>query len=265
MFGGTNVSERTIEEGGLTYISTIEGISFESDAFEETYYNIIGLFGDVYVPLKGNTPDKLARLLLDCCEEYRLVTGETLDLGSGYELTVKQIYVKDDEVWMELSKEGVLIDDEIIDISDGGTWILDMDIEGENDVVVFRTHVNNLLKDGNLVVIDGLWMIDYDDVFVIESGDSFGILEIDTIGSTWLAMYNNDTINLTRGSIQEIGGGLKFMVADSNNLEFTLIKERTEYPNLCPVREEEVPTSSPFMTAGVLGIALVLFQRRKQK
>ncbi|WP_321430749.1 S-layer protein domain-containing protein [uncultured Methanolobus sp.] len=228
IYGGSFVDYRTIKKRGLVYETQIEQMDFKSDAWKDTY-SIMELFGYVYVPLKNNTPDKLTKLLINSGDKYTLRLGSALELASGYELTAKQIDVSGDRVWMELSKNGEFIEDKVIHVDDktDGTWIYDTDIADEVNVEVFRVNVTNLFQGqvDSLVVVEGIWLIDYENILEIEIDDEFEILKVDRIVDKSIIMVNEETILLKRNSIQEIAEGMKLKVTDSDNLEFKLIRE----------------------------------------
>ncbi|QLC51103.1 pentapeptide repeat-containing protein [Methanolobus zinderi] len=229
VYGGSFINDRNIMKGGLAYETQIKQIDFESGAWGDSY-NAMGLFGDKYIPLKKNTPDKLTKLLLDNGDKYTLRVGSALELPNGYELTAKQIDVSGDKVWMELSRNGEFIDDRVIIAGDKtrGTWIFNTNVADEIGVEVMRVHVTNIFQGqvDSLVVVEGLWLIDYKDVLEIEIGNKFGKLEVESIGSNVIVMKNTCTVTLSKDNTVDIAEGMKFKVADSNNLKFNLIRDK---------------------------------------
>lgn len=229
VYGGSFIDDRNIKEGGLAYETQIKQIDFESDAWGDSYI-VMGLFGDTYIPLKNNTPDKLTKLLVDSGDKYTLRVGSALEMPNGYELTAKQIDAVGNKVWMEFSKDGEFIDDKVISVDDktDGTWIFDTNVADEIDVEVMRVHVTNIFQGqvDSLVVVEGIWLIDFENILEIEAGDEFGVLEVDRIDDNSIFMVNKDSILLTRNSMQEIAEGMKFKVVDSDNLTFNLIREK---------------------------------------
>ena len=124
--------------------------------------------------------DKLAKLVLDSDDKYTIRTGETLDLGEGYTLEAKQVDVDGEKVWLEFNKDGEYVDDEIVSVGTGdNTWTVELDdIQGEDDVVVLKVHVNQVFQGAvdSIAQIEGLWLIDYANAMKIESDDEFGEL-----------------------------------------------------------------------------------------
>ncbi|ETA68945.1 S-layer-related duplication domain [Methanolobus tindarius DSM 2278] len=228
IYGGSFVDNRYIKRDGLIYETQIQQIDFKYGAWEDTY-NVMELFGDVYVSLKDNTPNKLTNLIIDSDDKYTLRIGSTLELGGGYELTAKQIDVVGNKVWMEFSKDGEFIEDKVIlvDEKTDGTWIHNVNIADESNVEVFRVNVTNVFQGqiDSLVVVEGIWLIDYENIIELEIGDKFDVLIVDRIADSSMIMVNEDPILLRKNSIQEIAEGMKLKVADSDNLEFKVIRE----------------------------------------
>ncbi|WP_406661734.1 S-layer protein domain-containing protein [Methanolobus sp. ZRKC3] len=243
IYGGNFVSDRTINEGGLVYKTQIEQVEYESSAWDSETYPLIALFKDIYVPISDSDAGELARLLVDSGENYTLEVGETLDLGNGYELTLLQIDVIGDKVWLEFTKDGTLIDDEVIDTSAGpATWILDLDIAGENDVEVFRVNIAEISQAESSILINGLWLIDFQKVLEVETSDEFGILEVDSVTNSLYMVNYDESVYLRSGSIQEIAEGMKFKVTDdTENLTFYL--SRCVEP-IYPIADFTVNTTS---------------------
>ncbi|MDQ1275771.1 MAG: PGF-pre-PGF protein, partial [Euryarchaeota archaeon] len=182
-----------------------------------------------YIPINPNRADKLAKLVLDSDDKYTLGTGEILDLGQGYAIEVKQIDVNGSKVLLEFTKGGEFVDDEIISVVDNGinTWEVELDgIQGENDVVVLRVHVNQVFQGeiDSIVQIEGIWLIDYANATTIGSDEEFGKLNSVSINGDTLSITNADIFTLTRNSDEEIGQGMYFKIAD------TSISELRYYP-----------------------------------
>ena len=168
-----------------TYEIHVIGINYKCDSWSNDKYPLIHLFGENYVPLLANNDpiwkchvDKLAKLILDSDDKYTRKTGELLDLGEGYVIEVKQIDVDGEKVWLEFTKNGEFIDDEIISVADGSdrTWNVSLDgIQGEDNIVVMKVHVNQVFQGAfdSIAQIDGLWLIDYENTMTLEIGAQF--------------------------------------------------------------------------------------------
>ncbi len=232
-------SGNVIGEGGIVYSTKIQQVDYEYEkpSIGWDNYSLLGFFADKYIPLKSNSADKLAKLVLDSDDKYTVRTGETLDLGEGYSLQAKQVDVDGNKVWLEFDKDGEYVDDEIIDVGEGdSTWDVELDdIQDEDDVTVMKVHVNQVFQGAvdSIAQIEGIWLIDYANAIKIESDDEFGDLDDVSINGDTLNITNEDTFTLTRDSTNELAEGLSFKVADtpSNVLRFYLAKEITDPGN----------------------------------
>ena len=220
----SGISGRTIPENGLNYSTTIKSVDYEaSDAFNGTY-PVLGFFAQKYVPLKPNDASKIAKLVLDSDDKYTMRTGETLDLGSGYSLQAKQVDVDGKKVWLEFDKDGQYVDDQIVSTDTGNrTWTCEVDnVQGEDNVPVLKVHVNQVFQGtvDSIAQIEGLWLIDYANAMKINTSDEFGRLDNVAINGPNITIDNKNTLSLTRDSDQEIGQGMYFKVADSDELRY---------------------------------------------
>ncbi len=229
----TALNGRVIPEHGLKYSTTISNVAYKYKDGGWTTYPVIGFFAQKYVPIKATSADKLAKLIIDSKDKYTLKTGEKLDLGSGYSLSAKQVDVDGKKVWLEFDKDGQYIDDQIIS-TDGTTadktWTCQLDkIQGEDDVDVLKVHVNQVFQGAvdSIAQIEGLWLIDYANAIKISSDDEFGKLNNVAISGATINVDNDDTFTLTKNSDQEIGQGMFFKVADSNDVRYYPFVEQT--------------------------------------
>jgi S-layer protein (TIGR01567 family) len=243
-----------IGEGGLIYETTIQEVEYEyynPDAGWDNY-SLMGFFAEKYIPINPDKADKLSKLILDSDDKYTIRTGEMLDLGEGYAIEAKQVDVDGEKVWLEFTKDGEFVDDEIISVStaddEANTWDVELDdIEDEDDVIVLKVHVNQVFQGAvdSIAQIEGLWLIDYANAMTIESDDEFGNLDDVSIDGDTLKISNEDTFTLTRDSEEEIGEGMYFMIADtsSSDLRYYPYVEKTIGEEVSG--EEETPEETP--------------------
>ncbi|WMW24516.1 S-layer protein domain-containing protein [Methanolobus sediminis] len=231
IYGGNYVSDRTINEQGLEYTSSIMSADYECIAWEADSYYVMGLFGDVYVPLKADTSLQLARLIMDDGNRYTIIEGQSFKLGEGYTITPGQIDAKMGTVYLELSKDGNFIDAETLDISNGeATWVYKINVATKTNAEVMRIRVTDAFQGqaGNLMVVEGIWLTDFKNSIEIVTGDTYGVFEVENlpVNSCDLILKNNVPITLSSGSVQELMDELRFVVTDSSEyLEFYLTNE----------------------------------------
>jgi S-layer protein (TIGR01567 family) len=233
--------DRSVQAGNITYTTTIQQTEYEAGFDDEpgasnqnkTEFPVIGLFAEKYVPLDDDEADELVKLLLDTDDKYTLRTGTALQLPNGYAITAKQIDVEGNKVWMEFSKDGEFIDDEVINVEsagDGVTWTYDTDVGDKDDVIVFRVHVTQVFQGqvDSLAIIEGLWLIDYENILKIEDDDKFGKLEVDSVSAGSIIMESSSAITFSRDKDVSLAQGLAFRVSnDNDHIRFYLMKEYT--------------------------------------
>jgi S-layer protein (TIGR01567 family) len=182
----------------MTNVYDVVGTNFKWGSNEQ--YPVIDLFGEKDVPLfttNGNIWDahvnKFAKLIIDNNEPHTLRDGEKLDLGHGYALEAKQTNIHNRKIWLEFTKDGQHIADQIVSVNEEKTWNVTLDnVQGENDIIVMRVHVNsaftgiedfsqvaNNITDTNAVDIegvdiDGIWLIDFVNARTLKMGDKIG-------------------------------------------------------------------------------------------
>ena len=232
----SSIAGRNIQEEELVYSSSIVQVEYEADFASEDSsptadtYPLISLFGEIYIPTSDVDAGELVNLLLDTGDKYTLRTVSPLELPNGYELTAKQIDVDGEKVWMELYKDGELIEDEVVDVSVGeATWDYDVDVGDQSEVIVFRCLITDVFQGqvDSLVVVEGLWLLDYEDILEVSSSDEFGELEVYSVSDS-IVMANPSILTLTKGESINLAEGLKFKVADDVILRFYLMKECIE-------------------------------------
>ncbi|NPE29507.1 PGF-CTERM sorting domain-containing protein [Methanococcoides sp. SA1] len=222
-------ANRTIAEDNLTYTSVLQTVSYTyagwADSPVASTFDKIGFFAEEYVPIDQD-PSILSKLILDDDEKYTMRVGQTLDLGDGFAITPKQIDVDGNKVWLELSKDGKFLDDDVFnteDNMDNSSWDYDTTVGGEDDIVIMRVHVNEVFQGqvDSLAIIEGMWLIS-DEAMEIEDDDEFGKLEVTgiTTGATGtISMDSTESITLTADSTKDIAEGISFKVADSADTE----------------------------------------------
>ncbi|WP_054864466.1 S-layer protein domain-containing protein [Methanosarcina barkeri] len=183
----------TLNTGGATdnncskdTICNVVSTHYKCSSWSNEQYPVIDLFGEKNVPLLANHCNiwnahinKLTRLILDSNETYTLKEGEKLDLGQGYALEVKQIDIDGMKVWLEFTRNGKYIADQIVSVNTDSnkTWTVALDnIQGENNIVVMKIYVNQLFAGAvdNIVQIEGIWLIDYANARTLNIGDEIG-------------------------------------------------------------------------------------------
>jgi S-layer protein (TIGR01567 family) len=214
-------TDRTIDENCLSYQTAPVYQEYELHENEGSTvdgnegYHLEGWMGEAHVAI-NNKADKLCKLLVEFEDGDRktLDTGDAWDMGGGFLLEAKQIDITGTKVWFCLSKDGAELDNEVV-LADG-VYTYTADIGGEYDVPVFSCYVDGIFKEHNIVQIKYVFLID-NDVVDIDTGDTYGVMEVTTASSSRIILENDGTaIDLEEDREEYIMGGLYFKTADDD-------------------------------------------------
>lgn len=246
IYGGNLVEGRTILENGLEYVSMFSEAGYDNMVLGDEQYLVTGFLGALYVPLNDAETLKLAKLVSNDGDKYTLRNGQSLELGDGYTITPVNVDVEKNVFVLEILKDGKFIDNEVVDVSNGEvTWFYKTNIENQGDVEVMRIRATDVFQgrtDG-MVVIEGIWLLDFLNVREITQGDDIGVFNVYVASFNGIILRNNVPVTLTPGSVQELTdeftdeqtGDLKFVVTDSSDyLEFYLSNGPAETAVLAP-------------------------------
>ncbi|RQD82225.1 S-layer protein [Methanosalsum natronophilum] len=230
-------SGRLIDSGNLTYETNPVEVNFEHSDFGK--YQVIGFMAEKYFAgfTRADTEfvdddismiadGQLSKVLLDNDDRRTLYTGSSLVLEEGYTLNMQQIDIDGNQVWVSLRKDGSEVDDAILEA--GSTYVYEKDLGSAEDVPIIAVQLQSVFRgtEVNALFIEGIFQIS-EDYLLIEEGDTFGEMEVDTISPTSIVMTNDDNINLRTGRTIDLMGDIKFKVADdSANVRYYPFVER---------------------------------------
>ena len=199
--------DRTFETNALTYTTSPIwreyelhknlGLTVESDHYGgDTGYWIEFWMGERYVAIDGKS-NKLAEPLVEfnSTDTKTLTTGEGWDIGGGFTLTAMQIDLDGEKVWLQLSKNGKEIDNEVIDTGDADlqdrVYTYTEDVAGEDDVPIFSCYVYGILRgtDSNCIQVKYVFLID-DDILQISTGEYYSNMEVVAITPSQITLEN---------------------------------------------------------------------------
>ena len=156
-------------------------------------------------------------------DNYTIATGGGLVLKEGYVLNVQQVDLDGNKALFELTKDGKVIDTEVVYPDHDGVYVYDgISLGNEANYPLIIARVDTIFRgtNTNVVIIEGLFQIS-DTITSIEVGDEFGILDVTNMDSSSITMKNIDsTITFSRDSIKSVAGSIKFRVADDTTLRF---------------------------------------------
>jgi len=234
-----SATQRTIGEDELIYSTSPmfqtyelyenEGLTVESDnTGGDSGYYLEGWMAEKYIAIDGNA-DELVKMLVEFEDDDKktLSMGEVWQLSGGFALEAKQIDLEGDKVYFQFTKDGVVLDDEVV--STGGraqdsVYTYTADIGGEEDIPVFSCYVDAVFRgtDTNIVQVEYVFLMD-NDVVEIDSNDEYGEMEVRTASKSEIVLTNDDnTVDLDADSKEHIMGNMYFIIADNDDEDTVL-------------------------------------------
>jgi len=223
------ISGRSINDEALVYSTSPALVKFEHEGWGS--YEVIGFMAEKYFAgypenTFGNSKSLsvlsdsiLAKVLIDDDNKKSMFTGSSLTLDEGYSLNIAEVDVNGDTVWVQLKKDGDVVDEGFL--NSNSDYVYETELGGAEDVPLIAVHLDQIFSgtETNAVFIKGVFQVS-EDYIELSQGDSFGRMEISTISSSGIKMKNKDSISLSKGNTIDLMGNVKFRVADSSVLRF---------------------------------------------
>ncbi|WP_340819209.1 S-layer protein domain-containing protein [Methanolobus sp. WCC4] len=223
----TSISGRKIAEGGLVYTSVPESVEFEHSEWDN--FQVIGFMAQKY--FAGYSDDtnidgvdevslissgQLSEVLMDDDDEFSVYSGRSLELEEGYTLDIIEVDTNGDRVLIELYKDGDEVDTGILSSDDD--YVYEVDLGDVDDVPLIIVHFNDVFAgtESNAVFVQGIFQIS-EDYLSLESGDTYGEMEITGFGDDYIEMENEDSISLSSDKDITLMGEIGIKVADDSD------------------------------------------------
>ena len=193
---------------------------------------------------------------MDNDDEMTVTSGTPLKMEEGYELGIKSIDIDGNKVYLELSKDGAVVDSKVIspsadnaDMKDK-TYYYKKDVGDSKDVVIVAAHFKNAFRgaDQDLATIDGLWQLS-DTATDVSENTEYDKMTIQTVTADSIMMNNEDNdITLSNDKDISLMEGVRIKTADpssdepADTLRWYIYKEVTiegEGADAEPVAEAE--------------------------
>jgi len=243
---------------GITYTTTAQNKDYERELWGS--YKIIGFGAERY--FAGYNPgvdeasgsdiffaestdenslsnEQLEKVLMDDDSEMTVTSGTPLKLEEGYELAIKSIDIDGNKVYLELSKNGAVVDSKVVSPSKDGATESDKTYYYKNPVVgdqkklvTIGVHFKNAFRgaDSNLATIDGEWQIS-DTPTEVKADTEYGKMTIRTVDANagTITMDNKDNaITLSKNKDTALTGDINIRTADNDTLRFYIYKTITQ-------------------------------------
>jgi len=233
----TITGDALLEPDGAVYETAAHKKDFDREEWGH-YYTIAFMAeeyfaayqeGDYLYENSGNgnllADGQLSRVLIDEGEDKTLTTRTPLKLAEGYELTAPIIGGGNGAVYVQLKKDGSVIDSSFVKPSKENatirdrTYIYKKVLGDAEDVVVIAVHFKDASfseAGENLVTVDGIWQIS-DVPTDVGVGTKFGMMTVDGVDAEAKKIVMNNEGNkiiLSKNSDVLLMPSIGIMVAD---------------------------------------------------
>ncbi|WP_410508710.1 S-layer protein domain-containing protein [Methanosarcina hadiensis] len=212
--GKNNPGNHVIGEGELIYstrqfsnkyelVSEL-GLNVNSTPAElgGMFYYKLPWFGKPYATVE-NDARQLANIVITQggSDKKTLKAGDTWDLGKGYSLAVNQVDVDGKKVWFSLCKNGKELESGIVN-ADGTVesqiFTATADFGDGKDQLYFMTYIDSVFMSAtdSVAVFKYTWLIDKDDILIIENGDEYQGFEVIETSKDGVVLENSKSITL---------------------------------------------------------------------
>ena len=144
-------------------------------------------------------------------------------MEEGYELAIKSIDIDGNKVYLELSKDGSVVDSKVISPSKDNATMADKtyyykkDVGDSKELVIIAAHFKNAFRgaDQNLATVDGIWQIS-DDATEVKVDTEYDKMTITTVDAAdTITMDNKDNaITLSKNKDITLMSGISIKTAD---------------------------------------------------
>ncbi|RXA21183.1 hypothetical protein EQO05_01715 [Methanosarcina sp. MSH10X1] len=230
--------ERSIDAGNIKYITRPTETDFEYNKWGS--YQVIGFMAEKYFAGYSSENSRvigddvslisdgiLSKILIDSDDKKSAYAGDSLVLEEGYSLNVVEVDVNGNTVWIQLEKDGDVVDDAFI--ASGQDYVYETKLGEAEDVPIIIAHFGTVFSgtETSAAFVEGVFQIS-DNYVELQNGDSFGEMEVKSISSNEIRMENEDNIGLDEGETIDLMGKIKFQVADDGVLRFAPVLDTSE-------------------------------------
>ena len=173
------------------------------------------------------TDELISELLNDDNTEQEFDSSNPLELDEGYNLSIKSIDSDSKKVYLELSKNGRIVDNKIIQPSienaniGDQTYYYKKDLGDIKGIVIIAVHFKNVFSSShsNIATVDGIFQIS-DTPTTITTGQQYNKMSIGLVDPTAMTiiMDNKDNpITLTRNKDIALMDNIHIKTADQDD------------------------------------------------
>ena len=189
-----------IAAGDATYTATVSN-------------NKTGFLGAMHRSFNPARADLLGKILVNESEEVQLEIGESYVLGEGYLLTLRDIFITGGTAWLELIKEGEVVESGVC--IEGGTFEYELYVTGRY-VTIFECTTVTIFQDdkSGFILLKDIRQCS-DDVERLNVGKKYGKFKVSEITVDRIVLTNTESITID-DETSILDGWLKFDVSGNS-------------------------------------------------
>ena len=191
--------ERSIDSGDIKYITRPTDTKFEYNKWGS--YQVIGFMAEKYFAgysenssvvgddVSPISDGILSKILIDSDDKKSAYAGDSLALEEGYSLNVAEVDVNGNSVWVQLEKDGNVVDEGFI--ASGQDYVYKTTLGKAEDVPVIIAHFGTVFSgtETSAAFVEGIFQIS-DNYVELQNGDTFGEMEVKSMSSSEIRMEN---------------------------------------------------------------------------
>lgn len=239
-----SIAGRIIPVNAIDYSTHPQEVSFNYSNFGK--YQVVGFMGNRYFAgYTENTippipePDanfsimstlasgQIHKVLMDDSIKRTISVNGTVALKDGYVFKAMDIDLNGRTMLLLLLKDGTEVDSSIL--RSGETYVYSKRVGNVEDLPLIFVRFDNVFAgtEFQAAFLKGIFQIS-EDFTRVKAGNKFGVMEITQVNKDKISMRNNYSMSLSRGSIVDLMGDLKIIVADNDSLRYNPIVQPTQ-------------------------------------
>ncbi len=222
--------DRNTQENSLRYSTAPDNVSFKYKLWGS--YNVIGFMAEKYFaaytggtskditssPIGPIGSKQLHKILMDDDTRRAVYAGSTLTLSEGYVLKVKDVDITGGKiVLVSLLKDGNEVDTTAV--QSGNTYVYTKRVGSISDFPIIAVHIDTVFsgREANAAFLKGIFQIS-ESFISVNTGNRYGIMKISGASDTGITMVNDNSLSLSSGTINDVMGDIKIIVADNSSV-----------------------------------------------
>ncbi len=200
---------------------------------------------------------QLEEVLMDDDAEITFTAKSPLKLKEGYELEIGAVDSTGERTYVQLRKDGQVIDSKQLNLGSDSTlsdrtYIYKSTVGNQKNLVIIAAHFKNAFAaaDSNVATVDGIWQIS-DQPLSVQEGSEFDKMTVQAVDlpELHISMNNQDhEITLSKNKDTQLMGNLSIRTANSDSLRFYVYKKELVktpgIPGAEPSQEEVIPSGN---------------------